>query len=304
MAQPSIPFRPEFDPQYGEAVPVVDGVVRVTCENPSPFTAHGTNSYLLGERRLTVLDPGPASDAHLDALVAAIGGRPVDTILVTHTHADHSPLARPLQERVGGEILAEGPHRSARPLAIGEENPLDAAADTAFRPDRALEDGERVEAEGRTLRALHTPGHTANHLAFAVDGEDILFSGDHVMRWATSIVAPPDGAMRDYMESLEKLLAQPQSLYLPGHGGRLEKAHAFMRALRAHRVMREQAVLEQVKLGRKTIPDMVAIIYATTDKRLHGAAGLSVLAHLEDLVSREQVTADGPPSLTAIYRPA
>ncbi len=299
MASPE--FKTAFEPRYGESVEMAPGLSRVTCNNPSPFTFHGTNSYVLGHDTVAVIDPGPANNQHLDTLVAAIGGRTVSHIIVTHTHVDHSPLARPLAELTGAEIYAEGPHRSARPLNLGEVNALDASGDSDFHPDHLLQHGDEVSGDGWTLTGLHTPGHTANHMSFAWKDTEFLFPGDHVMAWATSIVAPPDGAMTDYMSSLETLLLTPQQIYFPGHGGRLENAHAFVRALRAHRKMREQAVLSQVREGRHLIPEIVAVIYRRTDKKLHAAAGLSVLAHLEDLVSRGLVHTDGHVSLTGRY---
>lgn len=297
-------FKTDFDPRHGEAVDMVPGLQRIVCGNASPFTFHGTNTYLLGEEKVAVIDPGPPNDAHLKAIVKAIGGREVSHIIITHTHMDHSPLAKPLQEITGARTFAEGPHRPARPLNIGENNPLDASADTDFVPDVVIAHGDIIEGNGWKLKGLFTPGHTANHMAFAWQDTDYLFPGDHVMAWATSIVAPPDGAMSDYMASLEVLLAEEQQVYFPGHGGRLDNAHAFVRALRTHRKMREQAVLNQIKKGHHFIPDMVAIIYATTDKKLHSAAGLSVLAHLEDLVAKGKVRCDGPVSLDAHYTAA
>jgi glyoxylase-like metal-dependent hydrolase (beta-lactamase superfamily II) len=261
MSSPN--FRTEFDPRHGEAVDMVPGVQRVVCENPSPFTFHGTNSYLLGHDKIAVIDPGPPDEAHFQALMTAINGRPVSHIIVTHTHMDHSPLARPLAERTGAQIYAEGPHRPARPLNLGEVNPLDASGDSDFRPDHILQHGDVIDGDGWSLDCLFTPGHTANHMAFGWRDTDYLFPGDHVMAWATSIVAPPDGAMADYMASLDLLLEQPQQIYFPGHGGRLENAHAFVRALRSHRRMREQAVFNQVDKGRDRIPDMVAVIWKT-----------------------------------------
>ena len=299
-------FRTAFEPRYGEAVELAPGICRVVAENPSPFTFHGTNSYVLGQgRSVAVIDPGPALDSHFEALERAIGGRGVSHIVVTHTHVDHSPLAARLKAATGAPSYAEGPHRPARPLHVGEVNPLDASGDMAFEPDVRVGHEEVVEGDGWRLTALHTPGHTANHCAFACEtgGRNTLFSGDHVMAWATSIVAPPDGAMGDYMASLDVLAARPETTYWPGHGGRLENAPAFVRALKAHRRMRETAVLEQVRAGRETIPDMVKVIYATTDPRLHGAAGLSVMAHLEDLVARGLVETEGPPALEGRYRP-
>ena len=296
-------FRIEFEPRHGEAVAVLPGLQRLTANNPSPFTFHGTNTYILGEGEcVAVIDPGPADERHLEALMRALGDRTVSHILVTHTHVDHSPLAARVKAATGARTFAQGPHRAARPLHTGEVNPLDASGDTDFRPDVTLADGDTIDGEGFRLKAVFTPGHTANHMAFAWQGTDHLFSGDHVMAWATSIVAPPDGSMADYMASLDRILAEPQTTYWPGHGGRLENAHAFTRALKAHRRMREKAVLEQVRTGRETVPEMVAVIYATTDPRLHGAAGLSVLAHLEDLVGRGLVETDGPPSLDGRYR--
>jgi glyoxylase-like metal-dependent hydrolase (beta-lactamase superfamily II) len=300
----AIEFDTRFVPGYGSAVEVAPGVRRVTAENPGPFTFHGTNSYIVGADTLAVIDPGPEDEAHLAVLLAAIGGKPVSHVFVSHTHRDHSPLARRLAERTGARLLAEGPHRSARPLRIGETNPLDASADTDFVPDHALADGERVQGDGWAIRTVLTPGHAANHAAFALEGTGILFSADHVMAWSTSIVAPPDGAMSDYMASLDKLVARDDRVYLPGHGGPVTQPAAFVRALRTHRRMREAAIVERLKAGDRTIPDVVRAIYASTDPRLHGAAGLSVLAHLEDLVARGVVAVDGDVSIEAAYRPA
>lgn len=295
-------FDTTFDPAYGRAVEIAPDILRLTAPNPSPFTFHGTNSYIVGKETLAVIDPGPENEQHFDTLVAAIGGRPVSHIFVSHTHRDHSPLAARLAQATGAPTLAEGPHRAARPLRIGETNPLDASADIDFRPDRKLADGELVAGDGWALRAIHTPGHAANHMAFALEGTGIVFSADHVMAWSTSIVAPPDGAMSDYMASLDKMISRHDRLLLPGHGGPVRKPAPFMRALKAHRKLRERAILERLKNGDRTIPEMVQAIYRGLDPRLHGAAGLSVLAHLEDLVARGIVEADGEPSTEASYR--
>ena len=302
MASPN--FRTEFDPRYGEAVSMTDNISRMTVNNPSPFTFHGTNTYLLGTESLAIIDPGPDDDEHLAALLKAIAGRSVSHIVVTHTHVDHSPLSRRLQDAVGAPTVAEGPHRSSRALNLGEVNALDASGDEGFLPDIKVTDGDVIAGHDWALTAHFTPGHTANHMAFSLNDTDYLFSGDHVMAWATSIVAPPDGSMKDYMSSLDVLLAQPQQTYFPGHGGRLENAHAFVRALKAHRKMREKAIYDQIKAGKTTIPDMVAVIYRMTDPRLHGAAGLSVFAQLEELVANGAVKTDGPPALDGAYFPA
>jgi len=297
-------FDMSFEPHYGEAVPVAEGVERLTVNNPSAFTFHGTNSYIVGRKSVAVIDPGPDNEAHFEALMAALKGREVTHIAVSHTHRDHSPLARRLQQATGAILVAEGPHRAARPLHEGEVNPFGESSDLDFVPDIALADGDLVEGDGWTLRAVLTPGHAANHAAFALENTGILFSADHVMAWATSVVAPPDGAMSDYMASLEKLLARDDRIYFPGHGGPVNAPQAFVRGLRTHRRMRERAVLERMKAGDRLIADMVRAIYRDTDPRLHGAAALSVLAHIEDLVEKGLVTTDGPPSLATVFHPA
>ncbi|HVK92428.1 MAG TPA: MBL fold metallo-hydrolase [Mycoplana sp.] len=304
MKKPApLAFDLAFQPAHGVAVPVAAQVQRLTVNNPGPFTFHGTNSYIVGDRSVAVIDPGPDDEAHFKALMTALKGREVTHIAVSHTHRDHSPLARRLKAETGAVIVAEGPHRAARPLYAGETNPFAESSDVDFAPDIALAHGERIEGDGWSLTALLTPGHTANHAAFALDGTGILFSADHVMAWATTIVAPPDGAMADYMASLEMLLARDDRLYLPGHGGPVAEPASFLRGLRTHRKMRERAVKERIRKGDRLIPDMVQAIYKATDPRLHGAAALSVLAHLEDLVERGEIVTDGPPALNGVYLP-
>jgi glyoxylase-like metal-dependent hydrolase (beta-lactamase superfamily II) len=265
----ALEFDTGFDPAHGSFVSVAPDILRVTAPNASAFTFHGTNSYIVGR----------------------------------HTHRDHSPLARRLKAATGALVLAEGPHRPARELAIGEVNALDESNDTDFMPDIALPDNTVVDGDGWSIRAVHTPGHAANHAAFSLENTGILFSADHVMAWSTSIVAPPDGAMADYMASLERLLERDDRLLLPGHGGPVTQPKAFMRGLKAHRKMRERAILERLQQGDRTIGDMVRVIYRETDPRLHGAAGLSILAHLEDLVSRGLATTHGAPAIDGIYEP-
>lgn len=299
---------PEFDlafvPAHGQAVPLADNVQRITVNNPGPFTFHGTNSYIVGNRSVCVIDPGPEDDAHFESLMTAIAGREVTHIAVSHTHRDHAPLSRRLQKATGAIIVGEGPYRASRPLHDGEVNPFTESSDLDFIPDQALVDGQVIEGDGWSLTALFTPGHTANHMAFALNAGGIVFSADHVMAWATSIVAPPDGAMSDYMASLERLLERDDQIYYPGHGGPVRNPAAFLRGLRTHRKMRERAVLERIRNGDRLIPDMVKAIYRDTDPRLHGAAALSVLAHLEDLVGQGRVLTDGPARLGGIYMPA
>ncbi|EJZ20556.1 MBL fold metallo-hydrolase [Rhizobium sp. Pop5] len=293
-----------FEPAYGRAVPVAPDIERITAENPGPFTFYGTNSYIVGASSVAVIDPGPEDEAHFQALMAVIGGREVTHIFVSHTHRDHSPLSRRLKAATGAVTVGQGPHRPARPLRDGEVNPFAESSDMDFVPDIALGDGQTISGDGWSLTSVLTPGHAANHVAFALEGREILFSGDHVMAWSTSIVAPPDGAMADYMASLDKLIARGDRLLLPGHGGPVTEPGRFLLALKAHRLGREQAVLERVAAGDSNIAEMVKAIYRDTDPKLYGAAALSVLAHIEDLVERGEIAADGPPSLAATYRPA
>ncbi|WP_180903224.1 MBL fold metallo-hydrolase [Martelella soudanensis] len=293
---------PEFDPAYGRAVPLAEGIARLTAKNPSPFTFHGTNGYLVGRDELIIIDPGPEIDGHLEHWLAAIGGRKVRFIAVTHTHNDHSPMARRLKAETGAPIAGFGPHRQSRPLFAGETNPFAESADMTLQPDVVLGDGDSIAVDGFALQAVHTPGHTANHLAFALQSTPYLFCGDHVMDWSTTIVAPPDGSLGDYMASIEKLLERPETVYFSGHGDIISDAKGVLRATRSHRRMREKAILERLAAGDETIAGIVEVIYRTTDARLHGAAALSVLAHLEDLVERGRVTTDGPPLLNNRYR--
>ncbi|MGH6860226.1 MAG: MBL fold metallo-hydrolase, partial [Phyllobacterium sp.] len=296
----SLVFDSRFAPHYGEAVDIAPGVRRITVNNPSPFTFHGTNSYLVGRDTLALIDPGPVDAAHRETLLRAIAGRPVSHIFVSHTHRDHSPLASVLKRELGAQLVAEGPHRAARALHAGEVNLLDASADTDFVPDIAAANDSVIEGDGWALRTIHTPGHAANHAVFALEGTGILFSADHVMAWSTSIVAPPDGSMSDYMASLEVMLKRQDRVYLPGHGGAVTRPLAFVRGLKTHRKMRERAILERVRAGDRTIAAMVRAIYRETDPRLHGAAGLSVLAHLEDMAARGLVETDGNPALDGV----
>jgi glyoxylase-like metal-dependent hydrolase (beta-lactamase superfamily II) len=300
---PRMEFDMDFAPAYGQPVKAAENVLRLTAPNASPFTFHGTNTYIVGRETLAVIDPGPDDDTHLASILAAIGGRPVSHIFVSHTHRDHSPLAARLKVETGALTAAEGPHRPARALRTGEAVRLDASSDMDFRPDLTLADGETVEGDGWALSAVLTPGHCANHAAFALEGTGVLFSADHVMAWSTTIVAPPDGAMADYMASLDKLLARDDGMFLPGHGGPVKEPQAFMRGLKAHRKMRERAILERIAGGDRFIPDMVKAIYRGTDPRLHGAAGLSVLAHLEDLVAKGLVKVEGDVGIDSEYRP-
>jgi glyoxylase-like metal-dependent hydrolase (beta-lactamase superfamily II) len=297
-----IPFNRDFQPAHEKSVDIAPGVRRITAANPSPFTFHGTNSYIIGRGRVAIVDPGPDDAAHAAALLEATRGENVSHIFVTHTHRDHSGAVGRLKAATGAKTVAAGPHRFARAPRPDESAALDAAADTAFVPDIVLADGASMSGDGWSLEAITTPGHTGNHLAFGLAGRDLIFSGDHVMGWSTTVVAPPDGSMSDYMASLDKLMARSERIYLPGHGGPVMDAQGFVRGLKAHRKMREAAILERLAKGDETIPAMVRAIYRDTDPRLYGAAGLSVLAHLEDLTSRGKVATDDPPAMGSRFR--
>jgi glyoxylase-like metal-dependent hydrolase (beta-lactamase superfamily II) len=278
----------------GQAITISPLVRRLVAPNGGPFTFTGTCTYLVGQGDVAVIDPGPELDAHLDALITAIGTARVSAIVVTHTHKDHSPLSRRLKALTGAPLIGCGPHQAARALGEGETNMLDASADHDHMPDRLMQDGEEFEGEGFTLQAVATPGHTMNHLAFALRQENALFSGDHVMAWSTSIVAPPDGSMGAYMASLERLMARDETIYWPGHGGPVKEPGRFVRGLLSHRRMREATIAERVQAGDRYIVSIVEKLYAGLDPKLKGAAALSVFAHLEDMVARGLVrTEDG-----------
>jgi glyoxylase-like metal-dependent hydrolase (beta-lactamase superfamily II) len=297
-----IPFEKKLDLPPGRVDQVLPGVRRLLCNNPSPFTYKGTMSYIVGRGRVAIVDPGPDDAAHSAALLDAVRGETVTHIFVTHTHRDHSPGVAAIKAATGALVLAEGPHRAARPLNVGEAPRLDASNDTDFVPDRKLADAEVVAGDGWTIEAVATPGHTANHMAYALKEQGLLFSGDHVMAWSTPVVAPPDGSMGDYMASLEKLRGRPENIYLPGHGGAVTNAPRFVAAYILHRKAREAAIVNRLGQGETDIPALVGAIYQNLDPRLAKAAGMSVLAHLEELVARGAVASDGAPSIAGRYR--
>ena len=297
-----IPFDKNFSLAPDQVQEIVPGVRAIAADNPGPHTFKGTVSYIVGSGQVAIIDPGPDDAAHITALLEAVRGETVTHIFVTHTHRDHSPAAAKIKAATGAQVLAQGPHRSARPLHTGEMRRLDASADLDFRPDAALADSETVSGRGWTLQAVTTPGHTANHMAFAFKEGNLLFSGDHVMAWSTPVVAPPDGSMNDYMASLEKLQRRVEPIYLPGHGGVVRDAPRFVAYYIRHRQRREAAILHQLAGGKTDIPSIVRAIYVGLDPRLVPAAGRSVLAHIEDLVTRGLVATDGEPSIDARYR--
>lgn len=276
-------------------------VICVTAGNPGPFTYLGTNSYVAGDDTVVVVDPGPDDDTHLAALVGAIGGRQVSHILVTHTHRDHSPLAGKLKALTGAITVGEGPHRYTTSRGPEFANIMEASADFGFVPDRCVKDGESFDCGGFAITAIATPGHAVNHLAFSLDGTGIMFSGDHVMAWATTIVAPPDGSMQSYLDSLDKLAARHDRVFLPGHGEKIDNPRLRVRALKTHRLQRERSILDKIRGGEKTLRGIVDAVYASTDKRLHGAAALTVMAHLERLQNLGRINIAGTNGYEASY---
>ncbi len=297
-----IRFDKTFDLAPGKPEEVAPLVRRIVADNPGPFTFKGTVTYIVGRGKVAILDPGPDDEKHVKAVLDAVRGETVTHIFVTHTHRDHSPAVPAIKAATDAKTYAEGPHRASRPLHAGEAPRMEASNDMDFRPDHALADGEVVSGDGFALEGVATPGHTANHMAFALKGTDILFSGDHVMGWSTTIVAPPDGAMTDYMASLGKLTRRSETLYLPGHGGAIHEAPRFVAGLILHRKAREASILHRLAKGETDIATIVRAVYIGLDPRLTKAAGFSVLAHMEDLVARGVVATDGPPSINGFFR--
>ncbi|WP_375461272.1 MBL fold metallo-hydrolase [uncultured Enterovirga sp.] len=277
-------------------------VRRLVAPNGGAFTFTGTCSYIVGQGRVAILDPGPDRPEHVAALLRAVAGETVTHVVVTHTHVDHSPSARAVAEATGATLVGCGPHRRSRALSEGEADTMEGSGDMLYRPDAEMREGDAVSGPGWTLQALATPGHTANHLAFALPEENALFSGDHVMAWSTTIVGPPDGSMTDFMASLDKLRGRQESVYWPGHGGPVRDPPRFVRALIHHRRAREASILNRLAAGDRRIAEIVPAIYAGLKPELHRAAGLSVFAHLEDFVRRGVVATDGPPQVGGEYR--
>lgn len=295
----TIPYVREIDIDYGRVDQVSPSIRRVTADNPGGFTYKGTGTYIIGQGQVAVIDPGPMIDAHVEALLAAIEGETVSHILITHTHNDHSPAARPLTQVTGAKTYGYGPHGSgvADPGVQVEEG-----GDMDFVPDVEVRHGDVLEGDGWTMECVYTPGHTSNHVCFALREEKALFTGDHVMGWSTSVIAPPDGNMKAYMDSLRLLLTRDDEIYWPTHGPPVTDPKPFVRAFIAHREERENQILEQIAQGRTRIKDMVPVMYAAVDKRLHPAAARSVLAHMELLAETGRVRCAGKPALDSDYQ--
>jgi len=292
-----IPFVRQMAFEYGRVDQVSPRIRRVIAENPGPFTFHGTGTHIVGEGEVAVIDPGPMLDAHLQALLGAVAGERVAAILVTHDHADHAPLAQALAERTGAPILGGQPHpdRQAPPQGVEE------GVDRSYRPSRILADGERIPGPGWTLRALTTPGHTANHVCYVLEEDNALFSGDHVMGWSTTVITPPDGDMTAYYASLRKTIDGGFATLWPTHGPPIIEPDPFLHAYLNHRLRREANILAVLARGPAPVDALVAEVYVGLDPRLRVAAAASVLAHLLHLVRAGRVVSDGHPGLESEF---
>lgn len=292
-------FNRSVDVHYGVAEEVTPGVRRIVANNPSPYTFLGTNTYLVGSEELAIIDPGPEDERHLRAIAEAVKGMHIKHILVTHSHRDHCDGARALQEALGGEILSFGPTET--PRGAGAPGLGSDFVDEAFVPDRRIEEGEEVRGRGYALDVLHTPGHAPDHLCFALVGQRTVFTGDHVMGWNTTVIAPPEGNMASFLASMQRLLKRNDKVFLPAHGGRIMTPQRVVKAYVMHRQWRENTILACLDEGGRTIPQIVAKIHGGLDPELKDAASLSVLAHLEYLGERDMVAAEGPSALGAVY---
>jgi glyoxylase-like metal-dependent hydrolase (beta-lactamase superfamily II) len=284
-------FNRSDDVAYGVAEDVAPHVRRIVANNPSPYTFLGTNTYIVGQGRVAVIDPGPEDEAHLAAITEATRGERVGAILITHSHRDHCDGALALKRRLGGELMSFGPTGGSR--GAGAPGLGEAFVDPHFVPDRALADGDAVKIGNIALDVLHTPGHAPDHLCFALVGHRTVFTGDHVMGWNTTVIAPPEGSMAKFLTSLEKLLPRHDKMFLPGHGGRVQSPQRVVKAYIMHRQWREQTILACLEDGVSTIPRIVAKIYGDLGADLRAAASLSVLAHLEHLINRGLAKAEG-----------
>jgi len=293
----AIPFDRSFTAPYEEAQTVSALTARVLADNPGPFTFKGTGVYIVGRDAVAVIDPGPDDPRHVEALQRALAGKRLTHILVTHTHSDHSPAAAPLKAWSGAKTYGFGPHGSGKIAASRAADATDGVkleegGDRSFVPDVHVKDGDLIQGDGFTFECVYTPGHTSNHMCYALAEEKALFTGDHVMGWSTTVVTPPDGDMAQYMASLRKLLVRDDAVLYPTHGAPVRDPKPFIQAYIDHRLEREAQIVACLRDGLATIPGMVARMYADVDKRLHPAASRSVLAHLIQLEQEGKVSAN------------
>ncbi len=294
----SIPFIKNLDFKYGEVSQLSPLIARVVCNNPSPFTFYGTGTYLIGHDDLVIIDPGPNDDEHLAALIKAIDGRVVSHILITHPHADPSPLAPQLSGVTGAKIWGKSENKGHKPISHETEE----GDDFGFTPDFEINDGQKIQCDGFEIECIATPGHTSGHFCFALISENALFSGDHIMGWSTSVILPPDGNMNQYISSLEKIKTHNFDILYPTHGAPIPKPRDFIDAYIAHRLEREKQIIECLKNGISYIKDMVPLLYANVDKRLWPAAARSIHAHLIRLVENKIASSNNKNEIESDYK--
>lgn len=297
----ALPFNFEINFVYCEAVEVAPEVHRVVARNPGPFTFKGTNSYLIGRKKLALIDPGPDLNEHQESLIQALDGRELTHIVLTHSHRDHADGIESLKQATGAKVCSFRPtHRIMAHVPGWQAEESSYHGD--FVPDIELEDGDLVEGEGWVLRAIHTPGHAPDHICLELRNRDLVFSGDHVMSWNTSSISPPEGSMSAYISSLETLLARDDELYFPGHGGRIQRPKRVVKAYLLHRGMREKAILDTVEAGNEDVAAITDAIYPDLDESLRRAAEQSVKAHLIRLVELDKIKTEGPVTATSLFR--
>ena len=293
-----IPFKLEHNFEYAKLEKLTPLIRRVTARNPSGFTFHGTGTYIIGRKDVAIIDPGPLLEEHIQALKRLLSGENITHILITHTHMDHSPAAAPLKDFWGVKTFGFGPHGGG----IGNSQNTEAGGDKDFAPDVVCKDGTIISADDWTIECVHTPGHTSNHLCFALLEENSMFTGDHVMGWSTSVIGPPDGNMTDYIKSLEKLLKRKESTYWPTHGSSIDNVQEFVKAFIDHRLEREEQILSCLRQGVNVISEMIPIMYSETDPSLHPAAARSAFAAIIRLVETGRVSCDTTePKIDAEY---
>ena len=296
-----VPFKSTMTFTYGEPQGMAPRVSRLVANNPSSFTFKGTNTYLVGSLSLEVIDPGPDDEQQTKAILKAAAGRPITHILITHAHRDHVDGLKRLQAATGAVSVGFGRHRLEAPPELASPSG-EAFVDAKFKPDMKVDHGDVIKGGDWALEAVHTPGHAPDHLCFSLHGTGVFFSGDHVMAWNTTVIAPPEGKMADYIASLQLLLRRPATFYLPGHGGRIEDPLRIVKAFLLHRRWRERAIADAIAAGTQTIPDLVSVIYKDIKPDLIGAATASLKAHVEHLISQGEVETPAPLSKTSVLR--
>ena len=278
-----------FSFEYGVSEQITPLVKRVIAKNPGPFTYTGTGTFIVGTKELAVIDPGPIDNSHLNAIIKACGKSKISHIIITHTHNDHSPLSKPLQKKTGAPIYSF----LNKNMDTKTDNQFEEGYDNSFKPDVIIKDGDLIKGYDWTLEAIHTPGHTSNHMCYSLAEESILFSGDHVMGWSTTVIVPPDGDMDEYLKSLEKILDRNHQMYLPTHGSQIDDPHDLVNKYFEHRNNREDQIIKVIKSGSSMISEMVKIIYSDVDPGLHPAASMSTLAHLNRMVKNKIIKVEG-----------